>query len=574
MVKIVGKCSLFFLCFFISSYASITLHVTDMQRHALKEVQVGEPFLLTIGTNDDAADREPRIEGLHDLYVKRVGTRLLNINGKKSQEHTYQIRIDKQGSYTLGPAVDPVTGERSLTMRIKAVASSVQSKAPESRAPVNRQSAGVLLRLATDKENVYVGQRIKTILQFFAPESEQLSIEQVTAQDPVTISVSEKIGPKKGIQEIDGKKYAYWQWQWDMFAEEPGQLVIPSYVLDYAKHLPMDNYLGSWASFFGPQYEHKRVYSNAVTLQVKSLPSYDKQVNAVGSFIRYTAQIQPAIAQQYEGMVLTLILEGSGNIDQIQAPELQLPDAFKWYASKQYVRHVSGDTYQKVFEYIVQALQPGDWEIPEQAFTFFDVEVVAYKELKTAPLLVTIIEGRSPELITYEQSPVICKQEANSCQSLLLLQNNKVSDASGPMSLYIFILLLLLPLCIGLAIKGREIMYAFVLYYFPAYAHYCAYKQAQKEISDACELLQAYKLYEIYVRYVAAMTGRVTTSLTTADIIGLFECSSFEQQKKDAAKLFFNEITEIAYAGEKKEVAYGACSNAMEWLHELERLLR
>lgn len=570
MVRIVGKL-LIFLC--ISLQASITLHITDMQRQAVKEVQVGEPFLLTVAVTDNTSAQEPQLRGLQDLYVKRVGSRLLNVNGKKSQEHIYQIRIDKKGYYTIGPAVDPTTGERSSTIGIKATTATTQQKLPEHQAALPKQSTGAFLRLVTDKEMVYVGQKIKTFLRFYAPEDEELSIEQVTAQDPVTISVSEKLGPKKGEQEIDGKKYTYWQWQWDMFAQEPGQLVIPSYTLDYAKHLPLDNHLGSWASFFGPKYEHKRIYSNALTLQVKPLPSYHKEVQAVGSFTRYTAQIDPPRAQQYEGMVLKITLEGSGNIEHLQAPELMLPEGFKWYASKEYQRNV-GDKQQKTFEYIVQGLQPGDWEIPEQTFTFFDIEMSAYKELKTAPLLVTIIPESSVRPIAYEQSCAYTEPEHKACQTLMYPEYLEAQDLMLPMAWYVFLTIMLLPLCGLGALYVRDIGYYYLPYYVPSYTRRSAYNRAYKDIVAACKEQRAYQLQDIFLCYIAAVTRRSQASLTTSDIVALFAQSPVDQEKKEAAYIFFNQIAEIAYAGELAGNVSDVCDHAIVWLDELERLLR
>lgn len=570
MVRIVGKL-LIFLC--ISLQASITLHITDMQRQAVKEVQVGEPFLLTVAVTDNTSDQEPQLRGLQDLYVKRVGSRLLNVNGKKSQEHIYQIRIDKKGYYTIGPAVDPTTGERSSTIGIKVTTANTQQKLPEHQAALPKQSTGTFLRLVTDKETVYVGQKIKTFLRFYALEDEELSIEQVTAQDPVTINVSEKLGPKKGEQELDGKKYTYWQWQWDMFAQEPGQLVIPSYILDYAKHLPLDNHLGSWATFFGPKYEHKRIYSNALTLQVKPLPSYHKEVQAVGSFTRYTAQIDPPRAQQYEGMVLKITLEGSGNIEHLRAPELMLPEGFKWYVSKEY-QHNVGDKQQKTFEYIVQGLQPGDWEIPEQIFTFFDVEMSAYKELKTAPLLVAIIPENSARPLAYEQSCAPNETKHEVCSTLMYPECLEAHNVILPMPWYIFLAIILLPLG-GLGILyARDIVYYYLPYYVPSYVRRKAYNRAYKDIIDACKEQSVYQLHDIFLRYVAAVTRRLQTSLTTLDVIALFAQSPVDQEKKEAAYIFFNHIAEIAYAGKLVGNASDVCNHAIMWLDELERLLR
>ncbi len=64
----------------------------------------------------------------------------------------------------------------------------------------------------------------------------------------------------------------------------------------------------------------------------------------------------------------------------------------KYYESKHYI--VSSENRnivpKKRFEYIVQGMRAGKWQIPPQEFVIFDVEKEAYKTFKTKPLTVTI----------------------------------------------------------------------------------------------------------------------------------------------------------------------------------------
>src|SRR5690349_1709607 len=108
MASVVGNYLLYTLLFFFFPQlnASISLHITDMSGQQLQEVGVGEPFLMVVVLSESNVDhQEPTIKGLQDFYVKRVGYRLATINGKKSLHYTYQIRIDKAGTFVIGPAV-------------------------------------------------------------------------------------------------------------------------------------------------------------------------------------------------------------------------------------------------------------------------------------------------------------------------------------------------------------------------------------------------------------------------------------------------------------------------------------
>ena len=128
-------------------------------------------------------------------------------------------------------------------------------------------------------------------------------------------------------------------------------------------------------------------------MTVQELPAYKGHVDAVGTFKSFDAKINPPVAQEGEGMVLMLEVEGDGDLTNIPTLQLQnMPGSLKWYDSKQYIRDTRGinDLPVKCFEYIVQGLDHGSWEIPPQSFTYFDVQQHQYITLKTASCAVTI----------------------------------------------------------------------------------------------------------------------------------------------------------------------------------------
>lgn len=551
-------------------YSEMSLRVADMQGAHIKEVNAGEPFLMVVSHKDaQAQTQDPHIDGMQDLYVKRIGHRMTSINGARSVEHTYQVRIDKPGSYQLGPATDPDTHERSGCIRIKVCAGTAPKVKKETHAKkVTKNTDPVLLRLWCDKDQVYVGQEIKAVLRFYVPEDEQISIEQVVAEDPASVTVSEKLGPQKGVQEIEGKRYVFYEWQWDMFAQQAGDLVVPASMLDYAKHLPLDNYMTGWAAFFGPRYERKRVYSNALTIHVQPLPATSTPVQAVGHFTNYTAQLNPPLAKQYEGMVLKLSVDGSGNIHTIQSPDLVMPEGFTWYASKHYVEDTP---YGKrtTFEYIVQGLQPGDAQIPEQTFTFFDVDTAQYKQLKTAPLFVSITPVQTVKQ-TYSGQDVSTVQPEQSATALIkpLLQRYHQSKQTMPLQLLWFIILLLAPIVSMMIFKVRALMDIYLPYCMPSYTKRRAYAQAQKELALLCAQHNVQALNLFFVRYIERIRGKVTTG----DIVHIIQNSALADEQKKEAIQFFEKVTEVAYM-QTDEQDDALCQQAKHWLDVLKEIV-
>jgi hypothetical protein len=137
-------------------------------------------------------------------------------------------------------------------------------------------------------------------------------------------------------------------------------------------------------------------------LEVLPLPAYDIPVTAIGTFNSYKASIAPAVARQAEGITFTLDLEGEGNLEDISFPELeQIPEAFKYYQSKMYMLPTKGEPIKR-FEYILQGLEAGEWEIPAQEFVYFDTSLKRYRRLKTMPQMVKITPNPTAHKVLQE----------------------------------------------------------------------------------------------------------------------------------------------------------------------------
>src|SRR5690606_36114470 len=89
--------------------------------------------------------------------------------------------------------------------------------------------------------------------------------------------------------------------------------------------------MGSLFMFMNMRSDRKRVYSNAVKITVDPLPHSSCQVNAIGVFENIMAYIAPPVAKEGEGMVLTIEVNGEGNLSVIKIPELSMPSGLKYY---------------------------------------------------------------------------------------------------------------------------------------------------------------------------------------------------------------------------------------------------
>jgi len=406
MAKIVGKILILFLFFNLTFSAKVELTLKDMDGKALKKASIGEPFMLEVfidGINSKTSP-EPDIKGLDVFKVHNAGCYMDIINGWIIKK--YKIRCDKEGEYTIGPATISVRDKvfSSSTKKIFVDAESVSQE----RCEKLTKQASPFLYLKLDKDEVFVGEKVKATLSFLYSDK-STSLDFIREPDFTKFDIESKIGPIEESKKIKGVTYYIVKWVFELCVRNDGIFLIPACSADYLVQKKKSR-LSSLSLFFGSQATRKRAYSNAVRLKVLPLPPHNSPIDGIGSFSLYDLQVDQLIAKEGEGVVLRFTLHGDGNFGAIDMPVLEnMPEHCRYYDSKSYLinNDVSGET-GKCFEYIVQALEGRDLEIPSQAFNYFDVKTKTYKTVKSRPAFVSIIPAvRSVEQKTEDNIDTI-----------------------------------------------------------------------------------------------------------------------------------------------------------------------
>jgi hypothetical protein len=314
------------------------------------------------------------------------------VNGEASSTYTYKVRIDQAGKFVIGPAVLFINGVRSQSKALRLSVENVQIIDSAYVKKIATEPHDVSFKLSVDKTQLFVGERVKVVLSFTG-KRDAVKLEQFEEPKIPEFNQGAKEGPLLSSQAINGSEYVTATWKWEFFPKKAGQFVIPACGANYQSEQEAHDNLSLFSPFFRVRTERKSIYSNACSLAVEELPAYQGHVDAVGNFKNFDAKINPSVAQEGEGMVFLLEIEGDGNLAQVPALQLKnMPVALKWYDSKQYMRETPGihGLPVKCFEYIVQGLSHGSWEIPPQLFTYFDVEKRRYITFKTASCAVTV----------------------------------------------------------------------------------------------------------------------------------------------------------------------------------------
>ncbi len=137
--------------------------------------------------------------------------------------------------------------------------------------------------------------------------------------------------------------------------------------------------------------------SNSLEINVKELPKPMPAnfSNQVGS---YAIQVVPMVTRIEKDNPIQFKLEviGEGNIKQLVAPEFSFPEGFESYdpeIATQYAPTDSSFAGKVTFSYLLIPRELGQFTIPKQEFTYFDVATESYKSVFTKEVKFTVANG-------------------------------------------------------------------------------------------------------------------------------------------------------------------------------------
>lgn len=203
-----------------------------------------------------------------------------------------------------------------------------------------------------------------------------------------------------------------------------------------------------------------KAYSNTVALTIHPLPQSSfikdyKGIFPVGDFHSVHVECERFSMKTGEAQTIRYILEGSGNGALLDHPALDVPAGLKYYPAEK--KQESPTCF--VFEYILQALEPGIITIPVQNFFYFDPhgdvsDHNRYRILKTASMRLHITPGvtipQDKEEMSEEENKEQETQEILQNEQNELLQQSFVQIIEIPKKIFIGMILILLIMILSL----------------------------------------------------------------------------------------------------------------------------
>ncbi len=562
--------------------ATVSLKVTTMDHAALKAAGVGQPFLLHVSVqNANNTAQYPVLKNVEKYAVRRSGFQMNMVNGATSTVYSYQIRIDEPGTYTLGPA--QITEDHGIVESEPIIVTVTnEQQYVEPKRNNDGKSKASFLRLVCNKEKVTVGERAHCTLTFYTAD-QCVSLQTLIEPDQsnfASFTIKNKMGPITGNQTINGTDHRYAQWSWDIYPTKPGSLVIPAYAADY--NTQTNNHM---FAFLLPHNDLKRTYSNTISLNIDPLPQHSIKPALIGSLSQFSAKIEPANARVGEGMVLTLSLAGDGDLESMQMmPLAGLPEHLKWYESKQQNEPSKVDHANTVhtMEYIVQALQPGDYQIPAQEITYFDTRDRTYKTRKTNELTIHVT-GTS----TSQSAKKIEEQSNAEVATAISVEHEEIKPLaqSGPWEMQpihmipwqffwlVTSVLAILWLLFLLLTTNQAWLYKTVAQWN---AKISVYNKARKQIKDAHSSGNYAAFYSIFMNLLAAHYGVEAAALSPEIIEEKLRSSGLSMQAVQDWKLFYSRIAESGFYKQSSDPYFYShlYEQALYWIDIIEKLPR
>ncbi|HSW73693.1 MAG TPA: BatD family protein [Candidatus Limnocylindria bacterium] len=576
MEKIAGKLLVLFLVLYnVANFASITLRALDGRGNVIDAVQAGKVFTLEIRLDDqDAHAQDPHIQGVNQLTMMGRQTNVQVFNGVRSMRYIYKVRIEKPGTYTVGPAFVTVNNQQKKSEALTITITKEQPSVPDT---ATERGVPVFMRMSVDTSRVVVGEKVRCTLKIFCKDR-NIGIHDITPPQWDAFVVKSQSEFEQTVTTIDGVRYLCLTAHWDVLPTQQGEHTLKAFCGDFKiplqdKEEEMDAFLSHMLLMMqGPRYTLKRAYSNAVTVHVDPLPATDKSVQALGELHAFTAHGNPDHVQEGEAVVLTLALEGKGDLSDAQLPQLQdMPEALKVYPSKNYTQSLASGLTKKSFEYIMQATSPGTWRIPSQQYTYFDTKKRTYNTLKTAPL--TLVVTPVQRAVQQSSEPETSSPVPDKKNMQKSAEDTFVLDMQGPwyreyehmLPWWFFVLCLVAP-CVWVGWRRRQ-----------GNGHYTmskkrVYARAYKLLERAQQQRQAAKIYPIFMEVLAARWGVAQSELTQEYIENRFKELGVVSEKLRDWNQFYAHMSEYVYSLHTSAITHHdrIFEHAFTWLTYLE----
>jgi hypothetical protein len=270
---------------------------------------------------------------------------------------------------------------------------------------------------ATYQIGVFLNQEVRSRLrrnpEFVPPETRSLLVYDLPdAKSPLTGT-------------IDGRQYEVHVFQRAFFALSPGRYSVPASKLTYA--------LPQTASFFSREDTHT-LRSEELTLVVLPIPTAGRPANWAGAVGNWRSRLRTDSASGRAGnpLVVTLRIEGQGNVALLPRPRVNVPGASVVAADERVEVDSTPSTLRgaKEFDWLVTPAAEGSMIIPAQRFSYFDPVARRFETAATAGITVNVSAGGAVGADSVALPPLAAAPATTRAATVLTLRDELGGETS------------------------------------------------------------------------------------------------------------------------------------------------
>jgi len=367
--------------------------VTATLNRASMSVEETAEMVVTVNGSGSAELDVAEVDGLE--FTQRGHSRQLQfINGTASASLsiTYLIQAMKPGSYVIPAVTVEVEGKKLQT---EAIPLEVTSSSPQQQEttpspsspdlPGEKDGQKAFLRAEVQNQS-YVGERVPLQIKAYFPQHVQASVNTL----PGLLGsgfVMEQLDsrPRQTTERLNGATYNVLSWNTHLTGIKEGQfpfqLQLDATLLVRQKtkspFTGQDPFADDFFSHFLGGFEKKpiKINTSETTLEILPLPTENQAEDFSGAIGDFTLQVKasPTSIEIGQPLSITMIVEGTGNFDRVEAPIFPNHPGWKSYSSAGQYTPIEGSRKgRKVFEQAVVIKDKKISHIPQLSFSYFD----------------------------------------------------------------------------------------------------------------------------------------------------------------------------------------------------------
>ena len=400
------------------AFSTITAYAQNFTVDAPNVVEKDEIFRIVYTADAEVEEfTAPELSGL-ELLAGPMPSRMSStniVNGVRTDvfeiNYTIMVRARQTGVATVSPASVTIDGKQytSKALSIEVVAGNSSggsggngNGAQESNAPENGEvsSEDIFLKLSFSKTRVVRGEPIVATLKLYTRVP-------IAGFEDVKFPVfngfwSQELETPQNInfvrENYNNQVYSSAVLRrYILLPQQTGDLTVdPSYMVCQIQIRTSGGSLSMFDSFFDTYHTvRKRLSTPSATIKVNPLPSGAPASfgGGVGDFTMEVNLSADSI-RAHEAASLTVEINGSGNINLIETPFVELPQDFEKYDVKtdnSFSNGTSGLSGKKVFEFPFIPRSEGLFVIPPVKYSYYSIRQGRYITLESDTLKLKVL---------------------------------------------------------------------------------------------------------------------------------------------------------------------------------------